>query len=257
MSGETISIAVIDGNYQYLRNVREYAGLKSEVERCDTFSTAREFLVALQTGCTYEVTVLSDFLPDTHTEKFLRQFRELNLPAKPALLLTLLSPDWNRQELLKTLGADRVIQRPSSLTDLMDSVLALAMDTELYLRNRTREQIWWAIREVGIPSGDAAYKYLFIAMEYSLKAGVGCAPTKELYSYIKKECNVSGYAAESALRRLAERYIPKDGAIYRELCEELKLRPEENLSATRLVSALVQRVIPRIGQYGKDLLKEA
>lgn len=253
---ERISLAVVDGSYDYLRNAQDYALLMPGIERCDVYAAAREFLVALQAGFTYEAVILDSFLPDMRIESFLRQFRELNLPAKPAILVTQLLPDQKEEALLKELGADRIVRRPDSVEELLDSALSLAMNSEQYLNARMKEQIWRVIREVDIPAHDNAYNYLFLAIEYSLSKGTSCAPTKELYQMIRKRYNVSEQAIDSGLRRLSEKYLPKDGSLYRQLALEAKLKPGENLSNTKLISTLVQRVVPRMGIYGKDILKD-
>lgn len=253
---ETISLAVVDNSYQYLRNAQDYALLMPGIERCDIFSSAREFLVALQANFTYESVILDAFLNDMRIEDFLRQFGELNLPAKPAILITQQLYDPKQKSLLKNLGADAVIRRPDSVTELMDSALSLAMNSEQYISNRLKEQIWWVIREAEIPAHDNAYNYLFMAIEYSLSKGVSCAPTKEIYPLIRKKYNVSEQAVDSGLRRLSEKYLPRDGSLYQQLAREAKLKPGENLSNTKLISTLVQRVVPRMGSYGREMLKD-
>ncbi len=198
-----VRLAVVDGDWRYLSNLRDYARLHTGIDRCDAYRTGTELLEALSAGIRYHGVIMDLFLQDSSPSLFLERLNRRNIPNRPVIVFTSTSVNPTQARTLMAAGADQVIRKPARAQDLLDAVLALSLEPQVYLQRRLRERVWWNLHQLHLPGDENGYWYLETAVCQQVKASCACTG-KELYPVIAARFHVGEKAVDSAIRRLLE-----------------------------------------------------
>ncbi len=267
-----VRLAVVDGDWRYLSNIRDYAALHTGIQQCDTYRNSMELLDALSAGILYHGVIMDLFLQDSTPNVFLDRLNRRNIPNRPVLVFTTTSINRTLAESVLLAGADQVIQKPPRAQDLLDTVLAILVQPQIYLQSRLRERVWWNLHQLSLPADENGYWYLEAAVEQQVKADCACSG-KELYPDIARQFHVGEKAVDSAIRRLLETNLDYDSAAVRRVLAAANLPPEtRHISNMKFIAAVAKLVrleicpggwprpkeeevdIDEIAGRGKDLL---
>ena len=116
-----VRLAVVDGDWRYLSNIRDYAALHTGIQQCDTYRNSMELLDALSAGILYHGVIMDLFLQDSTPNVFLDRLNRRNIPNRPVLVFTTTSINRTLAESVLLAGADQVIQKPPRAQDLLCS----------------------------------------------------------------------------------------------------------------------------------------
>lgn len=238
----TIRLAAVDGDWRYLKDVQAYSKLHTGIEDCQIFRTARALLDALGAGARFHLVLLDLFLLDMDPFQFMDEVNRTNLPNRPIMIF--LSSVGNRKtaQTLIALGADYVMRKPDKIQDLLDTALAFSLKPEQYFLRRTRERIWWNLRQMHLPGNEAGYQYLEIAIELQVRQGRS-SMGKEIYPEIGRRYKVGEKAVDSAIRRLLDGNLEYENPTTQKVLKEANLPPEtQHISNWKFVSAVAQLI---------------
>lgn len=237
-----VRLAVVDGDWRYLSSLRDYAALHTGVQRCDTYRTSMELLDALSAGIPYHGVIMDLFLQDSTPSVFLDRLNRRNIPNRPVLVFTTTSVHRTLAESVLLAGADQVIQKPPRAQDLLDTVLAILMQPQVYLQSRLRERVWWNLHQLHLPGDENGYWYLEAAVEQQVKASCACSG-KELYPAIARQFHVGEKAVDSAIRRLLETNLDYGSPAVQRVLAAANLPPDtRHISNMKFIAAIARLV---------------
>lgn len=237
-----IRIAVVDGDWRYLANIQDYAKLYTGIDRCDIYRNSVELLDALSAGIRYHGVILDLFLPDSTPSLFLDRLNRRNIPNRPVLVFTTTGVNRNLAQAVLLSGADQVIPKPARAQDLLDTVLAILVQPEIYFQSRLRERIWWNLHQLHLPGDENGYWYLESAIQQQVKADCACTG-KELYPVIARQFHVGEKAVDSAIRRLLETNLDYSSPAVQRVLEAANLPPEtRHISNLKFIAAIAQLI---------------
>lgn len=237
-----VRLAVVDGDWRYLSNIRDYAALHTGIQQCDTYRTSMELLEALSAGIRYHGVIMDLFLQDSTPSVFLDRLNRRNIPNRPVLVFTTTSINRTLARSVLAAGADQVIQKPPRAQDLLDTVLAILVQPQIYLQSRLRERVWWCFHQLSLPADENGYWYLAAAVEQQVKAGCACSG-KELYPAIARQFHVGEKAVDSAIRRLLETNLDYNAPAVQRVLAAANLPPESRHISNMKFIAAVAKVV--------------
>ena len=203
---ERVTALFADSDAAQRKMIRLYAETNDAIEASAIIDSGAEVLHMLQGGLRPEVLVLDSVLSDTTIFPLLRSIRQQQIEYEPHIIVTLMPSAAPQIEKILTLGAECTIFKPYSLPELFDTVYQTAA------------------------SGPRLNRYL-----------VHESVTAQLCTKAGEPFGVNGPAVRSALERLNARLYKSNTPAYQMLCERNGKTPQERLTVSELLEAVIAR----------------
>ncbi len=214
-----IKVLIADDNREFCGILRDYFSNDQEFEVVDICSNGMEVLNVIEQK-EVEVLILDLIMPYMDGIGVLEKINELNLPAKPRIIILTAFGQENITQKAVQLGADYYILKPFNLQVLGDRVRQVARDIQPKVEHRgsvsqvpirttvpkdMEIEVTKVIHEIGVPAHVKGYQYLRDAiMLVVAEINYLGAVTKELYPTIAQKYDTTPSRVERAIRHAIE-----------------------------------------------------
>ena len=223
---ERVTALFADSDAAQRKMIRLYAETNDAIEASAIIDSGAEVLHMLQGGLRPEVLVLDSVLSDTTIFPLLRSIRQQQIEYEPHIIVTLMPSAAPQIEKILTLGAECTIFKPYSLPELFDTVYQTAASGPRLNRYLVHESVTAQLRTLG------CYKNLAYGINYLQEA---------VYIAVCEPFGVNGPAVRSALERLNARLYKSNTPAYQMLCERNGKTPQDRLTVSELLEAVIAR----------------
>ena len=212
---ERVTALFADSDAAQRKMIRLYAETNDAIEASAIIDSGAEVLHMLQGGLRPEVLVLDSVLSDTTIFPLLRSIRQQQIEYEPHIIVTLMPSAAPQIEKILTLGAECTIFKPYSVTAQLRTLGCYK--NLAYGINYLQEAV-----------------YIAVCDRQACSLGELCTKAGEPFG-------VNGPAVRSALERLNARLYKSNTPAYQMLCERNGKTPQDRLTVSELLEAVIAR----------------